>query len=163
VLFPTHLLVAALVARRRLPVVWAVAGAALPDLVDKPLAMAGVTTYYHTVVHSALFGVVFVAAWLLARRLDRRRLAAILGAAGVGWASHLGADALHIALNGRPGNTVFLLWPLVSEWDSIEAGPGLFAVRYVGTPSFFLEVGIWVIAGYLFVRARSRGQTAPGS
>ncbi|ERH13579.1 MAG: hypothetical protein J07HB67_02619, partial [halophilic archaeon J07HB67] len=36
-LFPTHLLLAAGLARGRFPTVWVVAGATLPDLVDKPL------------------------------------------------------------------------------------------------------------------------------
>ena len=148
-LFPTHLVIAALVARRRFPVVWAVVGAALPDLVDKPLAMIGVTTFYHSVAHSVLFGIPILAVWLVVRTTSRGRVMRIVQAGAVGWASHLAADAVHLSLNGRPSNTVFLLWPLVSEWDSIEAGPGPFVVQYVGTPSFYLEAGIWAVAGYL--------------
>ncbi len=150
-LFPTHLVLAVGLGRGRLPTAWVVAGAALPDLVDKPLAMAGVLPTYHSVVHSALFGVVLLLPLLFARRggtPDTERVAAVV----LGWGSHLVADAAHISLNGRPENTVFLLWPVVTEWDSIDAGPVPFVVQYVGTTSFYVEVAIWLGVGLLVFR-----------
>lgn len=152
VFFPTHLLVAVLIGRGRFPTVWVVFGAALPDVVDKPLAMAGVVQTYHTVVHSALFGAVFAVALVLAWSTERGPSVGVVVATLVGWGSHLGADALHITLNGRPENTVFLIWPVVETWDSIDAGPGPFILQYAGTTSFYLEVVIWVCAGYLLFR-----------
>lgn len=151
VLFPTHLVVAVGLGRGRFQTAWLVAGAALPDLVDKPLAMAGVFPTYHSVVHSALFGVALAVLLPLARR-SGTLTAERVGAVTLGWGSHLVADALHISLNGRPENTVFLLWPVVTEWDSIDAGPVPFAVQYVGTASFYAEVVIWVSVGFLVVR-----------
>ena len=151
-LFATHLLIGALVARNRFPVAWVVAGAALPDLVDKPLAMAGVVPTYHSVVHSALFAGVLGAGWLAARRYEAAAVLAALPAVGVGWATHLVADAAHITINGRPENTVFLLWPVVRSWNSIGAGPGSFALQYLWTPSFYVEVAIWLFAGALLLR-----------
>ena len=57
-LFPTHLAAAALAGRWvRLSPVWLAVGAALPDLVDKPLGTLGVTELFHSVGHSLLFAV----------------------------------------------------------------------------------------------------------
>lgn len=150
-LFPTHLLIGVVVARNRFPVLWVGAGAALPDLVDKPLAMVQIVSHYHTVGHSALFGTVLGAGLLLARRRERPTAVRAVSAVAVGWSTHLIADALHISLNGRPENTVFLLWPIVRSWDSIGAGPGPFVLRYLWTPSFYLEAVIWLLAGFLLL------------
>jgi uncharacterized membrane protein len=152
VLFPTHLVIGGLAGKGRLPLLWTVAGAALPDVVDKPLAMAGVTPLFHSVVHSALFGIGLAALLLVVRRSGRPAAVRAVSAVTVGWGSHLGADATHLVLNGRPENTVFLLWPLVASWDSIEAGPVPFVVRYLWTPSFCVEIAIWLVAGYLLLR-----------
>lgn len=148
-LFPTHIVIAVGLGRGRFPTAWVVAGAALPDLLDKPLAMAGVIPTYHSVVHSALFGFGFVVPLLLARQrggvpATKRVVAVVLG-----WGSHLAADAAHIILNGRPENTVFLLWPTVDSWDSIDAGPVPFVVQYVGTTSFYIELVVWLSVGLL--------------
>jgi hypothetical protein len=151
-LFPTHLAVAVGLGRGRLPTAWIVAGAALPDLVDKPLSMAGVIPTYHSVVHSALFGVGFVVPFLFARRRGGVLTTERVGAVVFGWGSHLAADAAQITLNGRPENTVFLLWPIISSWDSIDAGPVPFAVQYVGTTSFYVELVIWLCVGLLVLR-----------
>ncbi|MFW6317642.1 MAG: hydrolase [Halorubrum sp.] len=148
-LFATHLVIGALVARNRFPVAWVVAGAALPDLVDKPLAMVGLVPTYHSVAHSALFALLLGAGWLAARRYGAATAPA---AVAVGWATHLVADAAQISINGRPENTVFLLWPLVRRWDSIGLGPGAFALQYLWTPSFYVEVAIWLLAGSLLLR-----------
>lgn len=151
VLFPTHLVIPLLIVRGRFPVLWVVFGAALPDLVDKPLATVGLVPLYHSVVHSALFGSAFLAAWLVTRRTGTAVAVERVLAVAIGWATHLGADALHLVLNGRPGNAVFLLWPVVPTWDSIDASPALFVVRYLWTPSFYVEVGIWLLAGLLLL------------
>jgi len=138
VLFPTHLVAACLIGRRRGPSTpWLVAGAALPDLIDKPLAMAGLLDRYHSVGHSLLalvglgVGVVAVRGpeWIGLR---------------VGWASHLGLDAARIVVNGRPEDVRFLRWPVVRHVPAVQLPPVEFAVHYVGTPGFVVEIGIWL-------------------
>jgi len=142
-LFPTHLLAAWLVGRgSRLSPAWLVAGTAVPDLLDKPLAAAGVTSLFHSVGHSALLVVVAVPLALSGR-------AGLSAAAG--WALHLFLDAAHVVVNGRPGDAVFLLWPAVVPTDPLAIPPGSFFLYYLWSPSFFLEVALWLGAVGLFV------------
>ncbi len=134
-LFPTHLVVAALLGRRlRLSTAWLLAGAALPDVVDKSLATLGVVDLFHTVGHSALLVVVAVPV----AYAGRRGLAA-----AVGWGSHLALDAFHIVLNGRPTDALFLVWPLAVPPTPLALPPVAFVRYYLWSPSFFVEVGIW--------------------
>jgi len=144
VLFPTHLLLGGLLARRvRLPVGWTVVGAALPDLVDKPLAALGVVDLFHSAGHSALLAVVLLPV-------------AFVGRAGlavsIGWASHLLLDAFHVIVNGRAGDALFLLWPLVVPSDPLAIPPGAFFLYYRWSPAFFVEVAVWTAAVVLGVR-----------
>jgi len=145
-LFATHLVVAWLLARLRgLPVAAAVAGAALPDLLDKPLASVGIVELYHTVGHTALLApLAAVAAVRGGRAL----------AVTVGWASHLAADALHVVVNGRPTDALFLAWPLVEPPTPLALPPGAFVWYYLWSRSFFVEIGIWLVALWVLVRAR---------
>lgn len=151
-LFPTHLLAAAVLGRlSRLSTVWLVVGTALPDVVDKPLATAGLVDVYHSVGHSALLLVVAVPVALAGRT----------GLAlAVGWGLHLGLDAVHVVVNGRPGDAVFLLWPLLAQSDPLALPPGSFFLYYLGTPSFYLEVAFWLAVAGAAV-AKWRGGTAP--
>lgn len=99
-LFPTHLLAAAVVGRAsRLSLLWLVVGTAVPDVVDKPLAAVGVTSLYHSIGHSALLAIVAFPLALWGR---------VGLSAAVGWVLHLLLDNVHVVLNGRPGDTVFL-------------------------------------------------------
>lgn len=135
-LFPTHLVVATLLSRvSSLSPWWLVAGAALPDIVDKPLAMAGAVELFHSVGHSALLVVVAVPVAVYSRE----------GAAvAIGWASHLFLDAVHVVINGRPWDALFLAWPLAVPPNPLAIPPGSFVVFYIGTPSFFLELLVWI-------------------
>ncbi|MFC6756220.1 MULTISPECIES: metal-dependent hydrolase [Haloarcula] len=139
-LFPTHLLAAAVLGRvSRLSPLWLVVGTALPDVVDKPLAMVGAVDLYHSVGHSALLLVVAVPV-------------ALTGRAGlalaVGWALHLFLDVVHVVVNGRPVDAVFLGWPLAVPTEPLALPPGSFFVYYIGSPSFYLEVTFWLaVAG----------------
>jgi hypothetical protein len=145
-LFPTHLVAAYLLGRqwrRSIPLV--VLGAALPDLVDKPLGMLGVTDLYHSVGHS-LFALVAVS--LLASQ------SRVLVPLCLGWGSHLVLDAVHMVLNGRPVDVQFLAWPVIRHTPAVDLPPVAFAVQYVGTPSFFVEVVIWVVFGVVLVTSR---------
>lgn len=145
-LFPTHLAVAALVGRvSRLSTPWLLVGAVLPDLIDKPLGTAGVTALFHSVGHSL---VLLVPAVLVARRSPAGL------AAAVGWGSHLLADAVHVVINGRPADALFLFWPAVLPPDPLGIPPGEFFLFYLGTPSFYLECLLWLALAVVVVRDR---------
>ncbi|MXR50239.1 metal-dependent hydrolase [Halovenus sp. WSH3] len=145
-LFPTHLLAAAMVGRTsRLSTPWAVVGAALPDVIDKPLGLVGVADIYHTVGHSVL--VLGVLAPLVLG--DPRGRAVV-----VGWALHLALDAGQILINGRPSDVLSLGWPAVAPPDPLGLPPGEFALYYLGSPAFVLEVGIWLLAAAVVLRDR---------
>ena len=147
-LFPTHLVAGYLLGRwMGLPLPWVIAGAALPDLVDKPLAMLGVVELYHTVGHSI---VAAVALGVLALR-GRRWLALWIGVL-----SHLFLDAFQMVVNGRPEDVRFLLWPVVHHVPAVQLPPLEFARYYVGTPAFFAELALWAIAGAVVLK-RYRG------
>lgn len=143
-LFPTHLLAAAVLGRvSRLSPLWLVVGTAVPDVVDKPLAMVGVTSLYHSVGHSALLVVVALPLALSGRNGL---------SAAVGWALHLFLDTVHVVVNGRPADAVFLLWPAVSPTDPLALPPGSFFTYYLWSPSFFLEVALWLAVAGLLAR-----------
>ncbi|WP_336338422.1 metal-dependent hydrolase [Haloarcula brevis] len=151
-LFPTHLLAAWLAGRAsRLSTPWLVAGTAVPDLLDKPLATVGVTSLFHSVGHSALLVLLAVPLALSGR---------VGLSAAVGWALHLLLDTVHVVVNGRPGDAVFLLWPVVVPTDPLALPPGSFFLYYLWSPSFFLEVALWLAVAGLLVR-RWRGGAPP--
>jgi len=159
VLFATHLLAAAAIGwlsdrpriRRfradpaALSTVWLVAGAALPDIIDKPLGALGVVDTYHSVAHSALLVPLAVAV-----AVKHRHGLAL----AVGWGSHLALDALHVVVNGRVSDAMFLVWPVLVRSDPLAIPPGEFALLYVGSPSFFVEVALWLAAIIVAVRSR---------
>lgn len=143
-LFPTHLVAAALVgAQSRLSMRWLVVGAAIPDILDKTLAGVGVVDLYHSVAHSALFAVAVLGLAVLHR--------AGVGVA-VGWLSHVLLDAGHVVINGRPADALFLAWPILVPPDPLGLAPIPFAKQYLWSHAFFLEVGLWLAAGILLVR-----------
>ncbi|NLV04534.1 metal-dependent hydrolase [Haloarcula rubripromontorii] len=147
-LFPTHLLAAALLGRvSRLSPLWLVVGTAFPDVVDKPLASVGVTPLYHSIGHSALLVVVALPLALSGRTGL---------SAAAGWALHLLLDTVHVVLNGRPGDAVFLLWPVLTPMDPLALPPGSFFVYYLWSPSFFLEVALWLTTAGLLARHATR-------
>jgi len=149
-LFQTHLL-AGLVAGRlsSYPTLWVFAGVALPDLIDKPLGRLGVFDLYHTIGHSALFAVVLVPIALVWRH----------GVAVVaGWGLHLVMDAVHIVINGRLGDTVFLAWPILLPKLPIAIPPGSFFFYYLGTRSFYIEVVFWLLVLGTLARRWWRGE-----
>jgi hypothetical protein len=155
VLFPTHLAAAALLGRvTRLSTVWLVTGATLPDLIDKPLGSLGVTTLFHSVGHSALLAVALLPVALMGR-------AGL--AAAVGWASHLLLDALHVLVNGRPADALFLAWPVILPPDPLGIPPGAFFWHYLWSPSFYLELVVWavltVVLGRELLASRRHGPT----
>jgi len=154
-LFLTHLLAAALLgAVRRFSPHYLVVGAALPDLVDKPLASLGPVPVFHSVGHSALLAPVFaLVAW-------RFRYGPSLA---LGWVSHLLLDAGQIVLNGRPDDARFLGWPLIGPRTPLAIPPGDFFFYYLWSPAFYVEVGLWLLAIVLVAgRLRTGWRPAPG-
>ncbi|WP_435098061.1 metal-dependent hydrolase [Halorubrum sp. N11] len=160
-LFPTHLLVAVGVSRltghprvqRALPRAptlsagWLVVGAALPDVVDKPLGALGVVDTYHSVGHTVLLVPLAVA--LAVRHRHGLALA-------VGWGSHLALDAFHVVVNGRASDALFLAWPVLIRSDPLAIPPGEFARFYVGSASFYVELLLWLAAVLIVSRSRFR-------
>lgn len=137
-LFPTHILVGYIFGEvTERPSVWVILGTGLPDVIDKPLAIAGVTELFHTAGHSALA----LVALAVAVRIDPRGVAL-----WIGWASHISMDATQMILNGRPTDTQFLLWPVVKHVPVINLPPVEFFLRYLGTQAFYFEIGLWILA-----------------
>jgi Predicted membrane-bound metal-dependent hydrolase (DUF457). len=113
--------------RRRLPTGLALApllvASQLPDLIDKPLAYAGLVPSGRSVAHSLLaLAAVALVTTLLCRRLARttadprtvRRLAQTPLAVAVGYATHLAGDAYGSVRAGAYADVGFLLYPFVA-------------------------------------------------
>lgn len=143
-LFPTHLAAGYVLGDRwALPRLPLVAGAALPDVVDKPAAMAGLVDLYQSAGHSLLLLVVGFAVVFARRGWTPFWL---------GWASHLLLDAVHMLLNGRPDDILFLGWPAIRHTPAVDLPPFDFFVQYLWTPSFFAEFVVWgLLAATLLV------------
>lgn len=139
-LFPTHLVAAYGIGKRwNLSPRLAVAGAALPDLIDKTAGMAGLISLYQSIGHS-----LFTILGLSILVYDRKEWTPLL----VGWASHLALDLFHMTINGRPADVLFLAWPVVEHRPAVHLPPLEFFVHYLGTPSFYVEILIWIGVGY---------------
>lgn len=143
-LFPTHLVAGYLVSRWwDLPVRYVVAGAALPDLIDKPLAIGGATDRYHSIGHSCV-GIGALSILLVEGPRGRAVLA--------GWVSHLFLDAAQMIINGRPRDVQFFLWPVVKHRPAVQLPPIEFATVYAWTTAFYLEVVIWALFVHMVAR-----------
>lgn len=148
-LFVTHLVAALLLGRAsRLPIFPLVAGAAAPDLLDKPLGTLGISELYHSIGHSVLLALVLLPLALYAR---------VWFAVAVGWASHILLDTVHVVVNGRPGHALAFLWPLAESADPLGIPPGEFFWYYLGTPSFYLEIVLWAALLFVLVVQRRSG------
>lgn len=119
----------------------AVCAAMLPDLIDKPLWLVGVTPVGRTVGHS-LLGVLLIGGGIgaIARSRGRPDLAtAVL----VGYSSHVVADVPWHVLVGAVRELGFLLWPITET-------PAYTGVKPIGT-AFGVEVTTLWIEAALFV------------
>ncbi len=106
------------------PTVVAVFSAALPDLIDQPLWLVGITPVGRTVAHS-LFGAILIVGTVgfLARQRGRLDLAV---AFAIGYGSHIIADVPWHVLAGDYHELGFLLWPVTEM-------PPYSGVKVVGT------------------------------
>ncbi|ELY44426.1 metal-dependent hydrolase [Natronorubrum sulfidifaciens] len=117
----------------------AIVGAAVPDLLDKPLSSASVVPVGRTIGHSLLFAVPLVLLlWLLARRFDRSHLGV---AFAIGYGSHLATDVPWHVISGDYHELGFLLWPVTPM-------PAYTGVKPLGTiPGVGLEATtLWLEA-----------------
>lgn len=147
-LFPTHAAVGYLAgARCRYPVAVVLAGAVLPDLVDRPLLWLGLAAHSHTVGHS-LF--VAVAVSVVAVSLAGRRGVGL----GVGWFAHLAGDLLNVAATAGPARApTFVLFPFVEPVGGQRLPTVVFSVpglspHYVSPVVLVAELGVlaWALA-----------------
>lgn len=133
-----------------LPVIALGLGTQLPDLVDKPLAWnLSVLPNGRSLAHSLLVaGIVILALQIIAIRLERQPLVTALG---LGYVSHLFADALYPALEGEFYYLGFLGWPIVPpvEYEGSESILAHLLAAEV-TPTFVFEtalalatIGLW--------------------
>jgi hypothetical protein len=141
-------------------------GTQFPDLVDKPLAWwLGVIPNGRSLAHSVFtFVLISVAAYLLARRIQRR---VPVGAFSFGYLSHIVGDALPAVIRNDAEGTLFFLWPLVPAVE-YPTGKSLFAhlANVELTPLFAAQLlmaalvtGLWWVdgrPGWLDARSASR-------
>ncbi len=135
------------------PAIIAVIGAALADLIDKPLHAAGIVPVGRTIGHSLLFVVPLVAiVWLVARRRDRDQLGL---AFAIGYGSHLAADVPWHLLSGDFHELGFLLWPVtpMPPYSGVKPlgtipGPGVEATTlWLEAVIFVGGIALWWVDG----------------
>lgn len=124
-----------------------VVGAALPDLIDKPVAEVGLVAAYHTVGHSLFVAAGVVGAAVVLRRHGRRRAVPLT----VGWRSHLACDP-YVAV---PNYLADYLRPVTTPVRSAEP-TGQYAARYVTTHRFATGLLLAAVAVALALVVRSR-------
>ena len=144
-LFPTHLIGGYVSSRLfKQPVVLVVLGAALPDIIDKPLGILEVANYYHSVGHS-----IFTVLLLILVGIKFRQLIPI----ALGWTIHILQDALHILVNRGLENISFMFYPLLFP-DKPEITNGSvnfvsnFLSNYLWSIGFYTEFIFWILALY---------------
>jgi len=158
VLFWVHAAVAYLVYRMSLPIsgrgdidrgvmLALLAGALLPDLIDKPVSFVFSSAPSRSFAHS-IFTTIFLIAVVvyISRRLGRSKgaLAYILG-----HFSHLGADLVDSLF--IPEETfVFLFWPLITDYHHIDTVQELLSL-VTPTPYVLAQTGITVLAVALWL------------
>ncbi len=115
----------------------AVFAAVLPDLIDQPLAIAGVTDVGRTMGHSLLFAIPLVfLVWFVTHRREHPTLGV---AFAIGYASHIAADIPWHVIAGDYHELGFLLWPVTDM-------PSYSGVKYLGTVSGFEVTTLWLEA-----------------
>ena len=120
----------------------ALVGAALPDLIDKPLAAAGVVPVGRTIGHSVLFAIPLITLiWLLTTRVDQRELGI---AFAIGYLSHLVTDVPWHVIAGDFDELGFLLWP-VTHMPQYSGVKSLGTVAGVEITTLWLEAIIFAV------------------
>lgn len=137
----------------------ALAGAALPDLLDKPLAAAGVVPVGRTIGHSLLFVLPLAAGvWIAARARDRPEIGV---AVAVGILTHVATDVPWHVLAGTYAELGFLLWPITP----MPAYTGVKPLATVGgyeVTTLWLEAPVFLAGVTLWWHDGRPGATALG-
>jgi membrane-bound metal-dependent hydrolase YbcI (DUF457 family) len=126
-------------------------GTQFPDLIDKPLAWSlGVLPSGRSLAHSLLTATLVIALVVLyCRRRERSTLAA---AFGVGYLSHLFADAISPLLAGEYVFLTFLAWPLTPPPPYGEESGFLSHFASIEfTPFFLVQIGLLLLVLLLWV------------
>lgn len=126
----------------------AVVGGVVPDTIDLPLYSLGVAPTTRTVGHAPLVGALAVGVVALAVRragVDGR----IALAFGVGYCSHLLADAVWPLLFGLPAELRYLGWP-VTRQPSYEGTKHLATVGDVAVTTLWIELPLLAAAVVLW-------------
>lgn len=119
------------------PAVVAVVAATLPDLIDQPLWLAGLTPVGRTVAHSSVVAVPVV---VIVVALTRRRGQSALGIAfTIGYLTHIAADIPWHVLAGDYSELGFLFWPITSM-------PAYTGTKALGTIGGVEITTLWVEA-----------------
>lgn len=141
-----------------------VLAAALPDLIDKPLAWLGVVDVGRTLGHSLLFTVPVVAlVWFLARRADERELGI---AFATGSLSHVATDVPWHLLSGEYHELGFLLWP-ITPMPPYTGTTTLATLGGTAVTTLWIEAAILVAGVALWARdgrpgaGRKREESSP--
>lgn len=129
------------------PALVAVIAATLPDLIDQPLWLVGVTPVGRTLAHSLLTALPLVCIVLL---FTHRRGRLPLGIAfAIGYLSHLAADVPWHVLAGAYDELGFLLWP-ITHMPAYTGTKVLWTVGGIEMTTLWIEavifavgVGVW--------------------
>ena len=157
---PGHLAVAYVVGRGRLRRLAAVTvGSLVPDVIDKPLMLAGVTPYGRTVGHSLVFWGYAVVIWMAAVTLRLRR-AELLGGVVAGGLAHLAADLVDDVVEGFQSTgyafSAWAGWPVTNpDMASWRVDP-ILALRRGPEVTTVLEIATVLAVVALAARRRER-------
>ena len=136
-LYPTHLIATIpIFALSDLSAIPLLIGAAIPDIIDKPLPKLGIVDTYHSLAHSLLFIFLLTGVGLFYE---------FVLVVAIGVAYHIAIDVVHVFINGRASHWKFVLWPFAFQDDPMRKPPVDFFKYYVGSRSFYVEVVIWVV------------------
>ncbi|SNR32161.1 metal-dependent hydrolase [Halorubrum vacuolatum] len=131
------------------PAAVAIVAAAIPDLIDQPLWLLGVTPVGRTIAHSLFGAAVAVAVAVAVARLRGRPELGV--AFAVGYLSHLAADVPWHVLAGDYDELGFLLWP-VTHMPPYSGVKVLGEIGGVAVTTLWLEIVIFVVGVAVWVR-----------
>lgn len=133
------------------PTIVALFAAVLPDLIDKPLWLAGIVPVGRTIGHSLLFAVPLVSlVWFVFQKRDRQRLGI---AFAIGYGSHIATDIPWHILAGDYEELGFLFWPL-THMPAYTGTKSLGTLAGIEITTLWLEavilafgIGLWLYDG----------------
>jgi len=129
------------------PTIMVIFAATLPDLIDQPLWLLGITPVGRTFAHS-LFGAVFCIgiAALIAHHYGRRDLGV---AFAIGYLSHIAADIPWHVMAGDYHELGFLLWP-VTEMPAYSGVKTVGSIGGVEITTLWFEAAIFLFGVVLW-------------